>query len=236
MDTDTLAGTLSRCPMFASLDRPELSALAGTCSDHSYGAGEIVCLRGDTRDCMYVVAVGSVAVSLSAEDGRDVLLAVLGPCDSFGELAIVDGGPRVATITARTRTTLVVVPRAPVAELLTRRPLVAAAVLQALAVMVRRLDEHACDLIVLDLPRRVEKYLARLVTPADAHIPRGRNDQSDGLVPVQLDLNQADLARQVGGSRQQVNRILMNLEEAGSIERLGHRIVSIRPNALYSGN
>ena len=56
----------------------------------------------------------------------------------------------------------------------------------------------------------------------------------DGLVPVQVDLTQGDLARQIGGSRQQVNRVLMGLEADGSIERLGHRIVAIRPDRLYS--
>jgi DNA-binding GntR family transcriptional regulator len=53
-------------------------------------------------------------------------------------------------------------------------------------------------------------------------------------VAVDVALTQGDLARLVGGSRQQVNRILMGLEAAGSIERLGHRIVGIRPELLLT--
>ena len=175
-------------------------------------------LRGDPGDCMYVVAAGAVAVSLSSVAGRDVLLAVLGPNQSFGELALVDDGPRVATVTARTRSVLVVVPRRAAADVMARQPTVVTALLVSLAALVRRLDEQACDAALLDLPRRVEKHLAGLA--------RGRAtaaERADGWVPVDVSLTQGDLARQIGGSRQQVNRVLMNLEAAGSITRRGHR-------------
>jgi CRP/FNR family transcriptional regulator, cyclic AMP receptor protein len=75
----TLAGALGRSDVFCSLEESELVRLADRCHERSLGSGEIVFLRGDQGDCMYVVAAGSVAVSLSARSGRDVLLAVLQP-------------------------------------------------------------------------------------------------------------------------------------------------------------
>ena len=220
--------TLSRSAVFGSLDGTELDRLASACGTRTYGPGDIVFLRGDDGDCMYVVASGAVAVSLSSVDGRDVLLAVLGPGKAFGELALVDGGPRVATVTARTTTVLVVVPRHAVTAVMSRHPSVVTEMLKSMAALVRRLDEQARDASLLDLPRRVEKYLAaaaRISSP---------NRSGDELVPVDVALNQADIARHIGGSRQQVNRVLMGLEAAGSIERLGHRIVAVRPARLFA--
>ncbi len=132
-------------------------------------------------------------------------------------------------MTARSKSVLVVVPRRAVADLMVRHPAVMRALLVSMAALVRRLDEQACDAALLDLPRRVEKHLSALVRGRAVRPPR-----SDGFVPVEHVLPQGDLARQVGGSRQQVNRVLMSLEADGSIERLGHRIVGIRPERLYS--
>ncbi|HTE74968.1 MAG TPA: Crp/Fnr family transcriptional regulator [Actinomycetes bacterium] len=224
----TTSSALSQSAAFRSLDEAELDRLASACGERTYGPGEIVFLRGDAGDCMYVVASGSVAVSLSSADGRDVLLAVLGANHHFGELVLVDDGPRVATVTARKRSVLVVVPRRAVVDLMGRQPSVTQALLLSMAALVRRLDEQACDAALLDLPHRVEKHLSTFLPPRLGEVP------PDGLVPVEVDLSQGDLARQIGGSRQQVNRVLMNLEADGSIARMGHRIVGIRPDRLYS--
>ena len=107
--------------------------------------------------------------------------------------------------------------------------LVVTALLVSLAALVRRLDEQACDAALLDLPRRVEKHLAALARDRATAAER-----ADGWVPVDVALTQGDLARQIGGSRQQVNRVLMSLEAAGAITRRGHRIVAIRPQQLYT--
>ena len=158
--TSSTVRALSQSDVFRSLEGAELDRLASACSERSYGAGELVFLRGDLGDCMYVVSSGAVAVSLASVGGRDVLLAVLEPYRTFGELALVDDGPRVATVTARTASVLVVVPRRAVADVMTSQPTVGTALMASLAAMVRRLDEQACDAVLLDLPRRVEKHLA----------------------------------------------------------------------------
>src|SRR4051794_34639949 len=141
MMTATIVDALRQSDVFGSLEESRLEGLAAGCRERSYGAGEMVFLRGDQGDCMYAVASGSVAVSLSSEGGRDVLLAVLGPPRTFGELAVVDRGPRVATVTARERTVLVVVPRLLVTDLIATCPSVATSLLLSMAGLVRRLDE-----------------------------------------------------------------------------------------------
>jgi CRP/FNR family cyclic AMP-dependent transcriptional regulator len=223
----SVAETLAAADIFASLSSEQCATLATGCGTRRYGKHELVFLRGDTGQCMYVVATGAVDVTVGYLDGREVLLAVLGPAQTFGELAVIDAGPRVATVRARSETQLVVVPRDTVTTLVDRHPAVARALLTALAAMVRRADEQACDASLLDLPGRVAKLLA---TAAATNVPRLADD--DGFVSVDLPLTQTDMARRVGGSRQQVNRVLMALETSGSIKRLGHRVTAVRPDLL----
>jgi CRP/FNR family transcriptional regulator, cyclic AMP receptor protein len=283
--TTRIAAAIAESDVFRSLDGPELDRLAAACRVRPYGAGEVVFLRGDRGDCMYVVVDGSVHLSLGAATGRDVLLAVLRPPDTFGELAVVDGGPRVATALARPNAVLVAVPSAAVHDLVSRRPSTAVALLTSLASLVRRLDEEACDAAVLDLPQRVAKLLlgavrrpyrsagsaglegtapsaevvgstgalgvvgpskvvgpqkvagfAPGVRPARAAVVVGlaspEQPDVDQFVPVDLALTQGDLARRVGGSRQRVNQVLRDLEAAGAIQVVGHRVVGVRPKQL----
>ncbi len=227
--TSTTVRALSQSDVFRSLDEAELVRLASACGQRTYGRGELVFLRGDPGDCMYVVAAGAVAVSLSSVGGRDVLLAVLGPNQSFGELALVDDGPRVATVTARTRSVLVVVPRRAAAEVMARQA-------------ERRHGTAGVD-GGLGPPARRAGLRRRPAGPAAAgpeapRCPRPRpghhGRRARRLGAGRLSLTQGDLARQIGGSRQQVNRVLMSLETAGSITRRGHRIVAVRPQQLYT--
>jgi len=219
------ADVLARSDAFQSLDQLELDRLASVCRVRRYATGVPVFLRGDHGDSMFVVGSGAVGVSVGLEDGRDVLLAVLRPFQTFGELAVIDGGPRVATVVARVATVLVEVPGKAAATLLTRRPAVAVAMLNAMAMLVRRLDEQACAASLLDLPSRVRRLLIDAVGP-DART------EPDGYLPVDLPLTQADMARQVGGSRQRVNHVLMDMEAAGTIRRTGHRVVGVRTDLL----
>ena len=100
----------------------------------------------DVGGGMFLVGEGSVALSVSSADGGEVTLAVLKPPQTFGELAVVDDGPRAATATARTASFVVCIPRQQVLRLLRESPDVAAALLSALAALIRQVDERATDL------------------------------------------------------------------------------------------
>jgi CRP-like cAMP-binding protein len=93
-------------------------------------------------------------------------------------------------------------------------------VLGALARLVRRIDEHVTDLVTLDLQGRLLKFLA---AAAEGHAA-GR----DGFRPVEVSLNQSELARMLGGSRQQLNKVIVMLETSGSLRRSGSRITGVR--------
>jgi len=229
MSREAVVAALRRSDVFASLDPSELDRIAGACRVRGLGKDETVFSRGDTGGGMYLVAQGSVSLTVTSIDGGQVVLAVVVPPQTFGELAIIDGGARVATATTRQPSVLVCIPRSEVTRVMASRPEVAVALLSTLTTLVRRLDEHTSDLVLLDLPARFVKFLlgAAQVTPAEV--------RPGVSVPVDLRLSQTELARLIGGSRQHVNRMITTLEAEGAIRRQGSRIVSVRPDLLVSG-
>jgi CRP-like cAMP-binding protein len=221
-----MTATLERCALFAGLGPDVCAKTAQRCRARRFDKGERIFSMGDPGEGLFVVAQGSIAIASSTADGDEVVLAVLGPGSSFGELAVIDGGPRVASASAREKTVLVYVPGSVVRDLMEHHPAVATTMLRALAVMVRRLDHHAVDLVHLDLPDRVAKYLLAMAQE------QGSTPGSDGVLPVRVAMSQTELARIVGGSRQNVNRAIVALESAGAIVRSGPRIVGVRLDLL----
>lgn len=221
---DAVTRLLGRSTVFGDLPGDQLDRLAAGCRVRRYAKGEQVFARGDVDGGMYCLAEGSVALSVTSADGGEVTLAVLRPPQTFGELAVIDGGPRAATATARQASVVVSIPRSEVRRLLGEEPSVGSALLMALSGLIRQVDDYASDLVLVDLPGRVAKFLV-------AASATGRPGD-DGAVVVDLRLSQGELARLVGGSRQQVNRVIVALEAAGAIERTGSRIVSVRPDLL----
>ena len=174
---------------------------------------------------MFVVARGSVALVVNAANGNEIVLDVVRTPRTFGEMAVVDGGPRIATAQVREATVLVELARAEVLRLIDGNP-IALAMLGALADTVRRVDDQAADLVLLDLRGRVAKYLH---VAADS---QATDRPTTAMVPIDLRLSQTELAKLVGGSRQQLNRILGELTEAGAIVRSGSSVVAVRRDLL----
>jgi CRP-like cAMP-binding protein len=222
---EAVARALAGSPVFAGLEASQLDGLARECRVRRYAKGEQVFARGDSGGGMFLVLDGSVALTITSADGGEVTLAVLKPPQSFGELAVIDDGPRVATATARRSTLVLAIPRQDVRRLLREVPEVSLALLTALASVVRQVDDHASDLVLVGLAGRVAKFLAATADGSTVRRP-------DGLVPVDLRISQAELAGLVGGSRQQVNRVIVSLEASGAIQRDGSRIVAVRPRQL----
>lgn len=221
-----VVSAISRCELFATLAPAECEALADKSMLRRFAKDEQLFGRGDVGDSLYIVLAGSVALTASNAAGREVVLAIAKPPQSFGELAVLDQGPRVATATARERSVLVAVPGAAVRTLFATHPSIAQALMTALSAMTRQVHDHSLDLVTIDLPGRVAKFLLGEASPTQAQINAAQS------VPVNIALNQTELARLVGGSRQHVNRVIHALESQGAITRRGTRIVAVRPDLL----
>ena len=212
MDEDVVR----QAPLFAALDDEAAEALKASMTRKELARAEILFHEGDPGDRLYVIIDGKVKLGRASGDGRENLLAILGPGEMFGELSLFDPGPRNATATAVADTILIGVGNDDLTAWLTGRPDVARQLLRALARRLRRTNETLADLVFSDVPGRVAKALLdlseRFGTPTD-----------EGL-RVAHDLTQEELAQLVGASRETVNKALADFAGRGWL-RLDQRAV-----------
>ena len=225
MKAEQAATLLARTPLFAGLDASELLALGACAGRRTYQKGEHIFHQGDTGDAVFVLAEGRVKVIFASPEGDEMILATLQPPDVFGELALIDGGPRSASIQTLEPTTVLTLTRATLLELIARHPAVTDLVLRSLGRLVRRMMAQAGDLVFLDLHGRVAKLLLRMIEDRAAH--------SDGRPSLELRLTQSDLAAMDGGSRQSVNQILHHFERRGYLRLKGQTVIVQDLEALH---
>ena len=215
--TETGVG-LANTPLFAALDEDAAAALRSCMNDVKVARGRTLFNEGDPGDRLYVVTGGKIKLGRTAADGRENLLAILGPGEMFGELSLFDPGPRTATATAVTDTSVLGLGHDELEPWLTGRPEVAAQLLAALAQRLRRTNEAMADLVFSDVPGRVAKALLDLA--------RRFGVQSEDGLHVTHDLTQEELAQLVGASRETVNKALADFASRGFL-RLEARAVVI---------
>jgi CRP/FNR family cyclic AMP-dependent transcriptional regulator len=215
--TETGVG-LANTPLFAALDDDAAAALRSCMNETRVARGRTLFNEGDPGDKLYVVTEGKIKLGRTAADGRENLLAVLGPGEMFGELSLFDPGPRTATATAVTDTTVLGLGHDDLQPWLTGRPEVASHLLGALARRLRRTNEAMADLVFSDVPGRVAKALLDLA--------RRFGVQAEDGLHVTHDLTQEELAQLVGASRETVNKALADFASRGFL-RLEARAVVI---------
>lgn len=208
--TEVLRGV----PLFAVLGEAGLTAAARAGSTRTYGAGQIICHQGDPGDRLYVVLHGLVKVVFTSERGDEIVLRTLGDAEVFGELALLDGSPRSASVVAVESTLLFMLLRERLLELMQQHPRLADEFLRMLGQLVRRLTEQAGDLVFLDLPGRLAKLLLQLI---------GQHGAAGSAV-LDRRLTQSDLAAMIGASRPAVNRALQSLAARGYLTVQGQAI------------
>lgn len=218
---------LRKMPLFAELSPEALRGLADRLERHTVGRGDDVFVEGDRGDSVCLVLSGKIKIIRSASDGRENLLAVLGPGDLFGELSVFDPGPRTATAAALVDTEYASLSHHQLRPWLGTRPEAAEILLAALARRLRKTNDAMADLIFTDVPGRVAKALLSLSEQFGVETPAG--------LVVEHGLTQEELAQLVGASRETVNKALADFANRGwlqveqrqvtliDVERLAHR-------------
>ena len=214
MDTDVLR----RAPLFASLDDEAFAALTEEITEVNLSRGATLFYEGDPGDQLYFIVSGKMKLGRTASDGRENLVAVMGPGEICGEMALFDPSPRSTSATAVSETRLDGLKHENLRKVIQRSPEVSAQLLQALARRLRRTNENLADLVFSDVPGRVAKALLDL---AD----RFGRPATDGIL-VAHELTQEELAQLVGASRETVNKALAEFVQRGWI-RLEARAVVI---------
>ena len=206
------------------LDPSAAASLISSLSERRVAKGEILFHEGEPGDHLYVILDGKVKLGRASADGRESLMAILGPGEMFGELSLFDPGPRAATATALTEAQVYRLGNAELMPWLATRPEVAAALLQALARRLRRTNEAMADLVFSDVPGRVAKALMDLGEKFGTMTANG--------LQVTHDMTQEELAQLVGASRETVNKALADFAQRGWIQLESRQVLILDVDRL----
>jgi CRP-like cAMP-binding protein len=155
---------LRQAPLFSGLDAESAASLERSMGPVVLGRGDVLFHEGDDGKELFVVIEGKIKLGRTSPDGRENLLAVLGPGQMFGELSFFDPGPRSATATAVTDAELRSLDHGALNPILESHTDVAGALLNQLAGRLRRTNEVVGDLVFSDVPGRVAKALLDLAS------------------------------------------------------------------------
>lgn len=197
-----------------------MQALAVLVGRRQFAKGETIILAEAEGDALFVIEQGQVKVSLIHEGGREVILSFLGPGEVFGELALLDGKPRSATVTATVPAILLVLRRADFLRLLLGTPQIAVSLLEELAERLRRTDQQLEGLALFNVASRLAKTLLRLALEREVEV-------AEGYV-LEAPPTHQQLANMTGSTRETVSRVLKQLETQGYIARRGGQILILR--------
>ena len=210
----SVEATLQKVPLFSQLGPADLQRVLEVARERAYPKNSVILFEDDPGDSLFVVNEGQVKVVLIGEDGREVILSVLGEGDFFGEMALIDDEPRSAHVIAMNDSTLLVLRREDFQGLLMQTPGIALAMLRELTRRLRRVDEKVGSLVLLDVNGRVARLLLDLAEEA-------------GGERITRRLTHHTIAQMIGSSRETVSRTMRELADKGMIE-VSRRDIVIR--------
>jgi CRP/FNR family transcriptional regulator, cyclic AMP receptor protein len=199
---------LTAVSVFRELEPGLLRQIATLVRPRQCPPREIVVQQGDPGDGLYNINTGYLKVTLAGPTGTSSTLSIMGPGEMFGELSLLDGGARSATVTAITRCELGAIA---FLRLFESRPNLGIALMEVVARRLRRLSERSDDLATLPVPSRLAKQLLQL---AGAHAVR----VSPRRLRLAVPLSQRELGELVGATRESVNKYLRQWKKIGALE------------------
>jgi CRP-like cAMP-binding protein len=225
-DRTLVRDALGACRLFERLDPPTLGFVIDALRARRFRRGEVIFHEGDPGDALFIVASGSVKITVPTEDGMEpAILTTIRAGGFFGELALLDGGIRSATAVAVDPVEALVLQRGAFDGLVDEQPTIRRSLLAALAAEIRRLTAQVEDLHFLDLPGRLARHLLREIAAEDGTLVAGE-------VRLPWPYTQGELAGMIGGSRQSVNRLLRDFVSQGLLRFEGDDLVIPEPRRL----
>jgi len=207
---------------FRGLAPAVIEELAARSRVEHYRRGKTIFAKGSPGRAMMAVLRGNVKICSVSRNGREAVLNVIGPGYVFGEIAVLDGGPRTADAVAGTECDVLVLDRRDLMPILGANPDLAQRLLEILCGRLRRTSEQLEDVFFLDLPGRLAKALLR---PRDG-APKG------GPAAAAVAITQRELGEMIGISRESINKQLHKWQREGIVAISKGRIEVRRREAL----
>lgn len=197
---------LRNVPLFSVLPENQLALLTGVVTRKSFPRGTVIIAAGDPTESLFVVISGRMKVMMSDDEGREVILAILGTGEYFGEMGLVDDSPRSASVVALEACELLTLAKRDFNNCLQDNFEMAMTVMRGLVKRLREADKKIGSLALMDVYGRVARLLLEM------------SEVVDGQKMVTKKLAKQDIAKMIGASREMVSRVMKDLQTGGVIE------------------
>ena len=204
---------LRNVPLFAGLDEAQLKVLARMMVRTSFGRNATIICAGDPTDSLFIVINGRLKVLMSDEQGREVILSLLGPGEFFGEMGLLDDSPRSASVVTQEPCELLSITKTDFKRSLAENFDLSLNVMRGLVQRLREADRKIGSLALMDVYGRVARLLLEMA------------EDIDGEKVVVNKLSKQDIAKMIGASREMVSRVMKDLQLGGYLEVRGRTIV-----------
>ena len=204
---------LKAVPLFASFPEEQLRMIATMVTRRSAARANTIMAAGDATDSLYIVLSGRLKVMMSDSDGKEVILAILGPGEFFGEMGLIDDEPRSASVVTLEPCELLSIAKRDFRKCLAENFEMSTAVMRGLVRRLREADRKIGSLALLDVYDRVSRLLLDMA------------ETVNGEKIVTKRLPKQDIAKMIGASREMVSRVMKDLQVGGYIEMRGSNIV-----------
>jgi CRP/FNR family cyclic AMP-dependent transcriptional regulator len=201
---------LSELVLFRDLEPEQLSWLNDHLHLKTFPAGSNIVAAEQPGEVVYIVLEGTIKISIEQVDGTEVILAILGPGDTVGELSLIDSAGRSANVVTMERSSLVWMDRDTFWESLQKMPAITYELLHVLGDRLRLANEQIQALATLDIYGRVARQILAIAA-------RYGQVTADGEIVIPIRLTQGDIASLVGASRERVNQVMVTYKQQNYI-------------------
>jgi len=217
MEINEILDNIRDISIFSELEDTEIKKIAEFCMPRTYPKNSMIIIEEEFGDTVFGICEGTVKITRVNDEGKEVILALLGPGEIFGEMAIIDGESRSANALAQENCTLIAFPQNEFLQVLKTYFKVAFALMEELARRLRKSDQQIEALSLSDAENRIGVSMLNLAE--DMGIIR------KGKVTIEKLPFQQDIANMAGTSRETVSRVLKMFEEKNLIIKMGHRLI-----------
>ena len=207
---------LQSVPIFSELSPSDLNKIAERMVRRAYTKGQMILLEDDLGQTFFVIAEGSVKITRLSDAGREVILAMLGESDFFGEMSLLDGAGRSANVVALEASEVLTLARNDFLDILQQYPKISISLLEELTQRIRKSEQQIESLSLSDVEQRIGITLIRLAEELGTI--------KQGSVKIKNLPYQQDIANMAGTSRETVSRTFKLLEEKGLVTREGRKL------------